>query len=87
MTCLAGRAKPGVIRASPVGQGPSVRQACSRSGPAAWWIRPLRPLPARRLVLAEFTMASAATLVMSVSQMEIISWFLVGPPGGGVVAA
>ena len=61
----AGRAKPGVARASPVGQRPSAAHASARPGPAAAKIAPHTPPPASRAELAAFTMASVASAVMS----------------------
>src|SRR5262247_4765566 len=65
MTHFAGRRYPFVIRASPVGQPPSVRHSASSSGPAARWIAPSTPPPPSKLELAALTMASTARRVMS----------------------
>ena len=71
MTKRAGSRKPGVIRASPVGQPPSLRQAARSSGPAARWMAPSTPPPPSSDVLAALTIASSASVVMSASRAVI----------------
>src|SRR4051794_35238598 len=61
----AGRRKPGVALASPVGQPPSSAQAASRSGPAAAKIAPHTPPPRVRPELAAFTTACTVSRVIS----------------------
>src|SRR2546430_4222257 len=61
----AGRRKPGVAWASPVGQPPRSARAASSSGPAAEKIAPHTPPPRVRPELAAFTIASTASRVMS----------------------
>src|SRR4051794_40688611 len=66
MTCLACRPKPGVILASPAGQGASFAQAAASSAtPAARNIAPQTPPPCASEAFAAFTMASTASVVMS----------------------
>src|SRR5882672_567398 len=71
MTKRAGRRKPSVIRASPVGQrtpgrtSACRRQACRSSGPAARWIAPSAPPPPSICSLAAFAIASTSSLVMA----------------------
>src|SRR5882672_1377801 len=55
------------MRASPVGQPPSVRHSARSSGPAARWMAPSTPPPPNRLSLAALTMASTSRRVMSPS--------------------
>src|SRR6185437_4709073 len=66
ITYFAGRRWPRVSRASPAGQPPSARHSCSSPGPAARWIAPSTPPPPRRLEFAALTIASSASVVMSV---------------------
>src|SRR6185437_6891048 len=54
------------MRASPVGQPPSLRHSAKSSGPAARWIAPSTPPPPKREVFAALTIASTASVVMSV---------------------
>src|SRR4051812_6569631 len=65
MTKRAGRRKPGVNRAWPVGQPPIRAHAAASSGPAARWIAPHTPPPGASASLAAFTIASTAYVVMS----------------------
>src|SRR5688572_20520121 len=65
MTHRAGRSKPGVILASPVGQPLSLRQASSNRGPAARWMAPSTPPPPSSVELAVLTIASTDSRVMS----------------------
>src|SRR5690606_31561308 len=53
------------MRASPVGQPPSVRHSARRPGPAARWMAPSTPPPPSRDELAALTMASTFARVMS----------------------
>src|SRR6185312_8591563 len=76
ITWRAGKSKPGVMRASPMGQrtpglvSGSRRQASSRAGPAARWIAPSTPPPPSRPGLAALTMASTRSVVISAVTMS-----------------
>src|SRR5258705_12286903 len=71
MTKRAGRRKPSVILASPVGQRTPGRtcairrHASTSSGPAARWMAPATPPQPSRASFAAFTIASTASAVMS----------------------
>src|SRR5512144_64654 len=65
MTYRAGSRKPGVMRASPVGQPPAAAHAAASSGPALAWMAPHTPPPAASISLAALTMASTRSVVMS----------------------
>src|ERR1700752_1724076 len=68
----AGRSKPGVALASPVGHLPRAAQASrSRRRPAARWMAPSTPPPPARAELAALTTASTASVVMSPSTTSI----------------
>src|SRR5215469_770154 len=58
------------MRASPVGQRPSVRHSAKSSGPAARWIAPSTPPPPSSEEFAALTMASSASVVMSATQIS-----------------
>src|SRR5512144_3197619 len=80
MTQRASRRYPPVTLASPVGHPPRVRHSASSSGPAARWIAPSTPPPPSSELLAALTMASTASVVMSVRMISIFS-FMAPPPG------
>src|SRR6185312_8384286 len=65
MTYRAGSRKPGVRRASPVGQPPIAAQARASSGPAARWIARQTPPPGASASFAALTIASVSSVVMS----------------------
>src|SRR3989449_9374976 len=65
MTKRAGSRPPRVSLASPVTQPPSVRHSARISGPPARWMAPSTPPPPSSVVLAAFTIASVACVVMS----------------------
>ena len=71
MTWRALSLKPGVIRASPVGQPPIAAQACASSGPAARWMAPSTPPPPAKRLFAALTIASTSSAVMSPSTTRI----------------
>jgi hypothetical protein len=70
MTYFAGKLKPAVIRASPVGHGATRSHARASCGPAAAWMAPQTPPPGRRPSLAAFTIASMSSVVMSASTAD-----------------
>src|ERR1043165_9937215 len=59
------------MRASPVGQPPSVRHSASNCGPAARWIAPSTPPPPSSEGLAALTIASA--LIVGMSRRPVFS--------------